>query len=150
MHLSNLNPKVRLTLAHDSIITTLATDGTLIVRCSYNDDVVKVWNMDLELLQSEEQAGDIWCVAISPDSTTIASGDEEGEVKLWKRGAERRFKCTKTVEDHARRERSVFGSIQYTFSFPWIFGGEAVGSCTLINLQGLPQVRSLHLNEQRQ
>jgi len=45
-----------------------------------------VWSMDLELQQNfEGHEGDVWCVAISPDSTTIASGDDGGEVKIWKK-----------------------------------------------------------------
>ena len=67
-------------------VWSLSTDGTIIVSCSYNCSP-KVWNMDLELQQSLEghQAG-VWSVDISPDSTTIASGDREGKAKLWKKG----------------------------------------------------------------
>ena len=32
--------------AHNGVVCSLYTEGTLIVSCSYHDDVVKVWNME--------------------------------------------------------------------------------------------------------
>jgi len=51
------------------------------------DSGVNVWNMDLEPEQSLEghQVG-VPSADISPDSTTIACGDEGGLVKIWKVG----------------------------------------------------------------
>ena len=61
------------------ILRALAIDGLIIVSCSIGDRIVKVWNMDLELQQSlEGHLANVFCVAISPDSTMIVSGDQGG------------------------------------------------------------------------
>ena len=40
--------------------------------------------------------GDVWCVAVSPDSTMAVIGGVEGVLKVWKKGERGRWGCTKT------------------------------------------------------
>ena len=62
-------------------------NGTAVVSCGNPDGQVQnlnVWNIDLELQQSLEAHGDkgVFDVAMSPDSTTIVSGDNGEEMKI--------------------------------------------------------------------
>ena len=89
----------------------IATDGTIVVSCREDNKIVGMWNMDLELEQSLEGhtsgvygAVGVFSVDISPDSTMIVSGDEIGEVKVWKKGGEGRWACVKTWNDNTGEE----------------------------------------------
>merc|ERR1719201_270141 len=80
-------------------------------RCSSNGEFIvtlggggtekffKVWKTgNLELIQQVEgHDSPVNCVAISPTSKTIASGDEM--VKIWEKGSEGIWECKKTWED---------------------------------------------------
>jgi len=75
---------------------------------SGDDDVVKVLSMEtLELIQNLHEDDedvynyDVYSVAVSPNSTTIAVGDNHGGVKIWRRGTGGRFECTKTWNNDA-------------------------------------------------
>ena len=66
----------------------VAPDVSILVSSSSSDQIVKVWSMDLEPEQSLEGHYGVNCIEISPDSTMIVIGDEEG-VKIWKKGGGR-------------------------------------------------------------
>ena len=73
---------------------SIAPDYTFIASINNNENVVKLWNSDLEPMQSleheHEHEDGVWSVDISPDSTMIASGVTNSEVKVWKKGWEGR------------------------------------------------------------
>ncbi|XP_954516.1 uncharacterized protein TA19400 [Theileria annulata] len=63
-------------------------------RCSSSDGFIEVWNWSLGVLDTElsYQANDhfmlhetlITCLAVSRDSEVLASGDQKGNIKIWK------------------------------------------------------------------
>jgi len=66
----------------ETIISHVVVSDLFVVTCAGYDDAVKVWSFDLELQTFENEDYDIWSAAVSPDSTTIVSGDGDGGVKI--------------------------------------------------------------------
>ena len=93
---------------HNSLLGRIALGATFIVSANYDENVLKMWNMDLEPTQTlvgHEQ--NLWSVAVHPNSTMIVSGNDGGEVKVWKEGEGEKWACTKTLKDHADEVRTV-------------------------------------------
>ncbi len=71
---------------HTGVITDLSLSrGQNLLASASLDHSIGLWNL-------EEQAGsrslsghrsEVWCVAVSPDAGTVASGSKDGDVRLW-------------------------------------------------------------------
>jgi len=70
----------------------IAPNGEFVV--SGDDGVLKVLSAEtLKLIQNLDVGNnqyEVFSLAVAPDSTTIAAGDQDGEVQLWKKGEEGR------------------------------------------------------------
>jgi len=87
--------------AHENrvVAIVIALNSLFLVTCGGDGSAaLNVWNTDLKLEQSLEHF-DVHCVDVSPDSTMIASGDEVGEVNIWKKGGGGRWAVTKNLSD---------------------------------------------------
>jgi len=88
------------TATHNSIniwMIALASPTSL-VSCGFGDNVVKVWNLDLEQQQELQHPSKVYSVAASPD--LLASRCESGVVGLWELGGEEKWEKKKSLEDH--------------------------------------------------
>lgn len=72
--------------AHDEEVTAtaLSSDGRTLASVSA-DGFLKTWMLDTGVLDQRARAGErnVLCVTYAPDGKTIATGDEEGRIRLW-------------------------------------------------------------------
>jgi len=65
-----------------ALSVSFAPDGTLV--SSGRDGLIRVWDVNGKKLSESKSQGDLVTrVAVLPDSKTVASGDWQGNVKLW-------------------------------------------------------------------
>ncbi|KAG2125745.1 WD40-repeat-containing domain protein [Suillus clintonianus] len=61
--------------------------GQQIITCSYNNSSLRVWDLESGAQVGEawtdEGSGHVFDIELSPDGKTIASGSEDGAVRLW-------------------------------------------------------------------
>src|SRR5262249_20407265 len=78
---------------------SISADGKTALTASH--DCIYVWDFPTGKkrlrMQSEDKEG-FWCVGISPDGRTIASGGVDGSVRLWSMETGREVKKWKTPE----------------------------------------------------
>ena len=74
------------TPGHSGAITDLGLSRrrNLLVTASL-DHSVAVWDLTAQesVAQLSGHRGEVWCVAISPDGRTVASGSKDGDLRIW-------------------------------------------------------------------
>ena len=78
----------------------VAPNDEFIVTCELESGALKVLHPDLELIHCLGETFDppIFCVAVSPNCKLIASGNQDGEVKIWEHRCWSKPKIKKTFE----------------------------------------------------
>ena len=76
---------MRMLSGHEDTVRDLAVSNTGQRLASSSSDGIKVWDTSTgDLLYSLSSAGSpIWAVAISPDDSTLISGDYAGTISVW-------------------------------------------------------------------
>jgi len=74
--------------AHEEEVSKIAVspDGIFIVTCDIGRKILKMWDPNdnlKELAELNGHDGNVYSVAVHPNSKLIASGDYKGKVKLW-------------------------------------------------------------------
>ncbi|KAG9390422.1 Protein tyrosine kinase [Carpediemonas membranifera] len=100
---ARMNERIQTIEGHSRAVSSVAflPDGTRVTGSW--DGTIKLWDKRGVCKMTMKHGGHVWCIAVSPGGSTIASGGDDHNIKLW----DQTGRLVKTLEGHFKDVRGL-------------------------------------------